>query len=501
LAGIGITLRELFSRETVFDRIYAYSYSALIAAGPWISAVFIVNLIILLSQHFIVIPYERFLFMSTIVYSFVVSQIITAPWQFINTRYIADKLFKREYDFIRPTFIGNLKLILVISIIIVVLFYYYSPLPIYYTYIAGVLFILLSIIWTLMVFLSAVKGYKMIGFSFISGGLVSVILTVVFLVYPIGFPYLSSASNMLLAYSVGVFITLMMLLHSFFQAFNFGNVYEFDFLRYFNKLSILFFIGLFYTLGIWIDSFIVWYGVRGEILFETYRFSSTYDHAKFLAFLTTIPAVVLFMVYVETAFYEKFKNFYQTVRGGSTLAVIEDSKKKLSSVLYTHLIYLIERQMAISITIIVLSEYIFIYLGFSVLLRDVFRILALAALANSLFLSIMLILLYFEARKEALISSFLFLFLNAGFTLFFEMLGENYQGFGLFLASTLALIVSLCYLIKCIKNLEYNAFAMQPLFILKEHGFFINLADWLNKICARVNQEGRFRFKNWSKEK
>ena len=86
-----------------------------------------------------------------------------------------------------------------------------------------------------MVFLSAVKGYKMIGFSFISGGLVSVILTVVFLVYPIGFPYLSSASNMLLAYSVGVFITLMMLLHSFFQAFNFGNVYEFDFLRYFNK--------------------------------------------------------------------------------------------------------------------------------------------------------------------------------------------------------------------------------------------------------------------------
>jgi uncharacterized membrane protein len=350
---------------------------------------------------------------------------------------------------------------------------------------AGLLFILLSMMWILMVYLSAVKGYKTLANAFVAGGLVSVVLTLVFLNNPIGFPELIGASNILLAYLIGIIVTLVILLYSFFQSFLFGNPFEYDFLRYFHKLPVLFFIGLFYTMGIWIDSIIIWYGDMGQVIYDTYRYSSIYDHAKFLAFLTTIPSIVFFMVYVETEFYDKFKSYYHTVRGGNSLDVIMDSKKKMATVLYSHIVYLIERQLAISITIIVLAGYIFIYLGFSVLLRDVFRILVLGALSNSLLLVIILVLLYFELRKEALISSFVFFLSNAAFTSLFEFLGDDYLGFGLFAAAFIAMILALYFLVMCLKDLEYRTFSSQPYFLMEEKGFFIILADKLNFWCER----------------
>ena len=88
MAGIGFTLKTLFEEEYYLSRTKAYIYSALVSAGPWIAAVVTVNLLILLSDYYFDDISQRDLFMGTIVYSFVFSQIITAPWQLLITRYI-----------------------------------------------------------------------------------------------------------------------------------------------------------------------------------------------------------------------------------------------------------------------------------------------------------------------------------------------------------------------------------------------------------------------------
>lgn len=489
MAGIGFNLKALFSKDTFIDRTKAYVYSAMIAAGPWISAVLVVNILMLVAERFVVIPAERFLFMSTIVYSFIFSQIITAPWQYIITRYVADKLFNREYAYIQPAFAGLSKVVFTIALLVSVAFYYDKPLPLYYIYMAGSLFLLLSLIWIIMVFLSAAKSYALIAKAFLIGGTISAILTLMLLEKPIPFKEHLYAGNILLAYLVGTLVTYIILLDSYWRTFPFGNGLEFDFLRYLNKVAILFFCGLFYTLGVWIDTLLMWHSEYGNVIYATYRFALLYDHAKFLAYLTIIPTAVLFIVYMETEFYDKYKQYYEAVRGRCTFAEIMAAKKAMVSLVYRHIVYLLERQLLITFTIIALSDYIFIYLGFSMLLRDIFRICALAALCNAIMLVVLLVLLYFEARKEAFCVSVMFFTANFMLTAYFIPLGTYFIGFGLFLAALCALLLSIVLLAFHLKKLTYLTFSNQPFFLVAEKGIFITIADHLNVVYCKCRPQ------------
>lgn len=123
MAGIGFTLKKLFNEDTFTNRGKAYLYSAFVVAGPWIAAVITVNLLIFIMNYLTISDAEKELFMGTIVYSFVFSQVITVPWQFLVTRYISDKLFVKQYDFIRPSYIGVTKIVFFIGLIVSTLFY------------------------------------------------------------------------------------------------------------------------------------------------------------------------------------------------------------------------------------------------------------------------------------------------------------------------------------------------------------------------------------------
>jgi len=480
MAGIGFTLKKLFYKDTFSDRLRAYAFSAMVAAGPWLSAVLVVNVLLLVAEHYIIAPADRLLFMSTIVYSFIFSQILTAPWQFVLTRYISDRLFHKEYDYIQPSLMGIVKIVFTLAFVLQIVFYYRTPLPLYYVFMAASLFLVLSLIWILMVYMSAAKDYWAIAKAFIWGGLVSVALSIVLLVQPIQFPEHLYASNMLLAYWGGLVVTFWLLMRTFFAIFAFGNKYEFDFLRYLNKVSSLFFTGLLYTLAIWIDTILIWNSEYGGIIYDTYRFSPLYDHAKFLAFLTIIPTSVLFLVYVETEFYDSYKQYFQAVRGGSTLAEIVTARKAMVQMMYRHIVYLLEIQVLITVTSIVLANQIFVALGFSILLVDIFRITALAALCVAIMLVVLLMLLYFEARLDALLVSAVFFVANLVLTAAFIPLGSAYLGLGLFLSALIALLMSIVVLSYYLKRLEYTTFTRQQYFAQPEKGIFVSLADYLN---------------------
>lgn len=480
MAGIGFTLKRLFYKDTFSDRFRAYAFSSLVAAGPWLSAVLVVNILLLVAERYIMAPSDRLLFMSTIVYSFIFSQIITAPWQFVATRYIADRLFHKEYDYIKPSLMGVSKIVFTLAFVAQAIFYLRTPLPSYYIFMAASLFLILTLTWVLMVYMSAAKDYLAIARSFIWGGVVTVALSFLLFAKPIHFPLHLYASNMLLAYVVGLAVTLLLLVRTFLVIFTFGNNYEFDFLRYLNKVGSLFFIGLFYTLATWIDTILIWNSEYGGLIYGTYRFALHYDHAKFLAYLTIIPTSVLFLVYVETEFYDKFKTYFQAIRGGASLAEIVAARQVMVQLAYRHIVYLLERQVLITFTVLVLSNSLFVALGFSVLLVDVFRITALAAICNAIMLVVLLMLLYFEARLEALLVAAVFFVANLVLTAAFIPLGSAYLGLGLFLSALIALLMSIWILSAYLRRIEYTTFTRQPYFAVPEKGMFISLADYLN---------------------
>jgi polysaccharide biosynthesis protein PelG len=489
MAGIGFTLKKMFKDESYSKRGKAYLYSAFVAAGPWIAAVITVNILILIMEFTELSFSDKELFMGTIVYSFIFSQIVTSPWQMIITRYISDRLFAKEYHHICPSFIGLNKIIFFQGLVVAIVFYWDRPLPISYKIMGAYLFVLLGMIWILMVYLSAVKNYELIGKAYVYGGLISIALTIYLAIKPIGFSEFAEASNILLGYLIGISVTYIILLYNFLVTFYFGNNLQFDFLRYLSRLPSLFYIGLFYTVGLWVDDILMWFSDAGNVINQTYLYAPVYDNAMFLAYLTTIPSSVLFLVSVETEFYDTYKKYYGLVNRIGTYQEIDIASKEMKETIYRKLLYTFQVQTILTVTIVLFSKVIFDFFNHSILIRNIFRICSFGALFNIFILLIILVLLYYESRKRALIISLMFLVSNSLLTYYYSFIIKdiNYYGYGFTIGSFITLIVAIYFLTNFLKKINFVTFALHPLFQKEEKGIFVKMADRLNYMGTKGN--------------
>ena len=481
MAGIGFSLKKMFTKETFSSRALAYVYSSFIAAGPWIISVISINLLLVLMKLLDINNIERDLFSATIVYSFLFSQILVAPLQLVVTRYISDKLFNKEYDVLKPTFIGVNNIVSFLSVIVCVVFYANISLPLYYKILSSFVFILISMIWVIMIFLSAVKNYKLIGIAYILGGLVTVALSFYLIENPIVFNELGSSTNFLLSYVVGLSTIFIILLYTFFSTFHSGNPYTYDFIRFFGKHAVLSFIGLFYTCGLWVDNIIVWFSDYQVRVFDVFVFAPYYDNVVFLSYLTTIVTLVLFLVIIETEFYKTYKDYFGNVNSIQTLKEIEKSKHRMIETLSYHLIYTFMIQLLINITLVLLANPIFRLLNINYLIRDMFKITAIGALFNISAFIIILVLLYFEKRKSALLIAGCFFTSNTLLTLFFNTQPLKYTGYGFAIASAFTFFIALIPLFTYFKNINYETFALQPLYLREPNDIFVKIANRLNR--------------------
>lgn len=482
MAGIGFTLKKLFEDESYTANIKGYLYSGLVSAGPWLSSVITVNILMHIAENNFVEIAQKNLFMGTIVYSFIFSQIVTSPFQLVITRYISDKMYVNDYKSIRASLSGMSKLVFIISYLISVAFYWNKPLEPIYKLMAISLFVIISLLWMVMVYLSAVKNYEIISKGYIIGSIVSIATALLVIRHPIFiFKKDVLASGVLFSYLLGVSITYGILLESFFEAFRESNGLKYDFLRYLNKFPSLFFIGLSYTMALWVDNIIIWFSDISQVIYSTYRFAPFYDNAVFLSYLTIIPTMIMFLVSVETRFYEKYKNFYGLVNTNGTYDEIQASKYEMEDRVYKELLYIMETQAGISILIILLSQAFFYRMGYPIIVRDIFKITALGCLCNIIILIIGLILLYFEGRRSALLINLMFFFTNASFNLYLINRREELYGVGFFLSTFITLIVSILIFRRFIKKIDYYTFSKEDLFEAKERGIFVNMADYLNE--------------------
>lgn len=494
MAGIGFTLKKLFQEETFTQRTKAYLYSALVAAGPWIAAVLTVNALVILSEWIIEQNIQRDLFMGTIVYSFVFSQILTAPWQLIITRYISDKLYLKTYDYIKPSSIGLTKIVGLSNLIAAILFYFNKDLPVPYKLMSIMLFVILSMIWIIMVYLSAVKDYGLIAKAYVLGGAVTLVLGIVFANYPLAFTEFQAGSNLLFSYLTGMTLTLIILAYTFFGNFKYGNNLQFDFLRILDKFPSLFMIGLFYTLGLWIDDILMWFSFVGVSIYDTYLYAPLYDNAIFLAYLTIIPTMVLFIVSIEIEFYDTYKKYYSLVNGNGTYRQILIANKEMRRSLYRQIAYTFEIQALLSATLILMAPQLFYIFGGPIIVRSIFQVCAIGALFNIFVFVIMLVMLYFEARVRAVAITVCFFTTNMLFTIYFVPYGLEYYGYGFMLSSITTFIFSVVIALRFLRSVDYVTFGKQPLFNEDRKYFFTWLADFLNKrMEKKVKRKQKFR--------
>ncbi|MCZ8514662.1 exopolysaccharide Pel transporter PelG [Paenibacillus filicis] len=474
MAGIGFTLREQFRDDSTSLKGRAHAYASFAAAGPWMISVLSVALMSLLIKRFGPVgEQEARLFVVTVSYCFIFSQIFAGGWQLTITRYLTDHFCKGELDGVASSFKGISRLVLAVSTAAAVLFYWGSPLPFSYKLLSTLLFLAIGQIWLALVFLTAAKNYKAIAYAFVLGTAVSAGAVLILLRFPVPFSSHREITNMLLGYTSGMFLTMCMLGAVLVRAFPAGlRGKPYAILRYADKYPSLLAVGFLFNLGLWVDKVLVWLGPNGVTLESTFRCSPLYDPAAFLAYISVIPTVVLFAVSAETQFYGRYLRFYGHVTNGGTLKMIERSKHRMIEGLRRAMYRIAKIQGMLTLLLMLGSILLLGYILDDPITAQMFQVYVLGAMASTLMFLCILIMLYVEDRKGTVTASSLFFGLNVLFTLGVLPAGSDYYAFNYLLASFAAFAWSGWRLIGFLQRIEAHTFVNLSILPGEERGFF-----------------------------
>jgi polysaccharide biosynthesis protein PelG len=221
----------------------------------------------------------------------------------------------------------------------------------------------------------------------------------------------------------------------------------------------LFWIGVLYNLGAWIDKVIFWYWPSTSTpIIGILRSSVVYDLPVFLAYLSIIPGMAIFLVRIETDFVEFYDGFYNAVREGGALETIEKYRNSMVETIRTGFLEILKIQTIAILMFVVAGAAVLRFIGISELYVPLLTIQSVAAGLQVLFLSILTVYFYLDERRTVLLLCILFVLSNALLTLVSLRLGPAYYGYGFAISLLISVVAGVKALEKSMAELEYTSF-------------------------------------------
>ncbi len=410
MAGIGFELKKIYGRKTLTSNLWGTLYATMLTIGPTVlSATLMLVLNTLLSRMGLTVLEGRF-FISSTTYAFLSSLLITSFFSTPVSRYIADCIYLHKEEEIFPSAFGVLTLTTALSGIVMLLlcmgvyFYAGGQVPISYLAAYYLLGVLVTGAYTLMNYASALKHYRMLTFGFILGLLLAVGVYLLCTVR-LGIGGLTSAC---IALESCFFVVICALVFQCARACGVPRGRYFAFLPYFRRYPMLAVGNLSYMLGLYCPTIIYWWFSEFGEQVSIFRTAPSFDLAMFLAFMVNIPSLVIFVVKVETAFYEKFVVYISALNNG-TLHMIKKGRNVMTRALLQELFFVYEIQMLITVVLVCLVSVFFPYLDASIHMLHMFVMLSLGICAVFCMYFTIVVFYYFSDYNGACISALVFL--------------------------------------------------------------------------------------------
>jgi polysaccharide biosynthesis protein PelG len=436
MAGIGFALRKLARRDDLVGVIQGYAHSALAATGPWLFTVLSLGAISVLTAGLATIE-EIVLFRLVIIYNFAFSLVATGPIMMVATRFLADMIFLKQVGGAVGLFLGTFMLACAIQLPIVIGFYgFYIDAPLSLRLLGMASFLVISGIWLVSVFLTALKDYTSVTRAFLAGMTLAAAAAIA-LAGPWG------SEGLLLGFTSGLALIFFLLMGRIFTEYPYRVEKPFAFLAYFRSYWDLALAGLVQNVAIWVDKWVMWAAPEAEHHPAGFVAYSFYDSASFLAYLTVVPAVAGFVISVETGFFEKYLRFYRDIQRHATLSRILENQRELTLQVLRGLRNLVVLQGSVCFAFIAFAPRIFEWVRIPMPQLGMFRICVLGSFFHVLVMSLAVVLAYFDLRR-AMLGVYIFLLTtNAVFSWATMKLGFAYYGYGYFLSalSTFVLVV------------------------------------------------------------
>lgn len=143
-----------------------------------------------------------------------------------------------------------------------------------------------------------------------------------------------------------------------------------------------------------------------------FRTTPSYDIALFLAVIVNMPALVIFVVKVETAFYEKYTLYVSALNNG-THDLIQKEREAMARELRHQLFFVYEIQLIITVVSVCLVSVFFPYLNVTTQMLELFVILSLGVYASFCMYFTIVVFYYFSDYAGACISALVYLGVTA----------------------------------------------------------------------------------------
>lgn len=449
MAGIGFEINKLARRDDLMGIVGAYVHSAFAITGPWLFTV--VALAFTTYFYGAYDSQELMNFRGVIVYNFSFSLALSAPVYMIMTRYLADQIHVKNVTSVPTVLLESMILVFLFNMALAIFFYgFYFNMSTALRLAGFANMFLIAGVWLLSVYLTALKDFSAVTWTFIIGMVVAVLAV----------EYLADrrAAGMVAGYNAGLAIIVFTLGARIFSEYPYHLTHDFALKPFWNKYWELAVGGFFFNCALWVDKWIMWYAPESVKLESNLRFFPDYDSAMFLSAMTILPTIALFVFSIETDFFHHYRRFYGNILAHASMRRIRHFHEKIMNSIREGVRNLILLQGVVAFLCILLAPQIFERLHMFFVQLGIFRLGVLGSFFEVLILFATIILSYFDCRKATMWIFVFYFITNMLFTLFFMQKGYVYYGYGFFLSSALTFLIAASLLVLHVRKLPYHAF-------------------------------------------
>ncbi len=456
MAGIGFELRRILQRGTLTSLLGAYGYAGVISSGPWVLSILGILAVGLLSVALAGPVVSVTQFQISVTYLIAFSLILTGPFQLSYTRFVADRLFEKRNDLVATNYQAVALTVTWLSgaFGFACAFFLFEGESIVYRLLMVAGLVLLSNIWIATILLSGLKHHRTVVVLYLIGYGTSVAAALAFRAFGL--------EGLLGGFVVGQAVLLAGMVGLIIREFPSDRFMSFEYFRRDQHFKSLMWIGFAYNLGIWIDKLMFWYfPSTSQLVVGPLRASLIYDLPMFLAYLSIIPGMAVFLLRLETDFVDYYDSFYGAVREGGSLGLIERYRNGMVEAARIGLLEIMKIQAIASLLVIVAGDTLLRGLGISELYAPLLNVMVIGAGLQVVFLGLLNVLFYLDRRRLALLLVGALLVLNALFTAATLWLGPEYFGYGYAVALLVVVFAGITLLDRVFDQLEYHTFMLQ----------------------------------------
>ncbi len=456
MAGIGFELRKYLEKGTYLDTLKAYTYAGIISAGPWILSILGVMLVGILSVSLQMEHQYVHHFLISVTWLMMTSLITTGAWLLLFVRFVADRLYEKAENIILANVVGLLLVSTAVTgtLSAVIMLLFFQEQSILYKILMTANFTTLCNMWSAIIFTSGMKQYRQILFAFLLGYLIMICSAPALHMFGLE----GLLTGLLMGHSTILFYMLVLI----FRQYPGSDFVRFDFLYRKNIKLRLLCIGIFYSVGIWIDKLLFWMTPHvSEQVIGPLRDSMIYDLPIFLAYISIIPGMAVFLVKIETDFVETYDRYFQAVREGETLQEIEKLSRDMHSCVNEALLGIVKVQGLTVVMIFLLAPSLISWLNISPYYLNLFCIDIIAVALQVILLSVLNVLFYLDRLTTALQLTLTLMAGNAFLTWASLQFGPAWYGTGFCASMLLSSIIGLYLLNRTFAKLNYFTFMLR----------------------------------------